>query len=226
MKKWTEAQPRAANIADYEEFNLAYDPLKSTFNGGLGRSEIPADAISFLHIAQEAMLQVKVDWYTANKGQYPNAGDPFEDTNTGDSTNFRATSYDVYTGGWINILTKNYTNLKAGYMHIEFKSHIYVQSYFAGDQTDGGSTVDGNPKALRVRLLWNGTPVAESAFYTQPVQSVRIVADLPSPGGPGELVVQAICNARSKIENSPATEQPYPLFHFFGMNTLLVGRWR
>ncbi len=225
MKKWTEAQPRAANLADYEEFNLAYDPLKSTFNGGIGRPEIPAAAIGQLHIASEALIQVTV----AHDGQFPDTGDPFEDTNTGASPGFfRGTSYDVYTGGWINILTRNYTNLKSGFVHVELQTHLFVQSYYAGDQTDGGSTVDGNPKAVRVRLLWNGTPVAESAFYTQPVQSVRVFADFPSPGGPGELTVQAICNAASELENFPSVGGNYawPLFQFFGMNTLMIGRWR
>jgi len=220
MKTWTEAMPRTANIADYEEFNLAYDPLKSSYNGGISRTEIPADSITAAMIKDEALLQVKV----SDDGEFPTIGGVFRDTATGGVTNFQGSSYNKYTGGWVAILEKSYTGLKTGFMHVEFKSHIFTQSYYAGEQT-GATTGDGNPKYIRLRLLWNGSPVAETGYYTQPVQTVRVFADIPVPGGDGTLTVHAISPPPGNVEANSASDN-LPLWYFWGMQVITIGRWR
>ena len=58
MKRWTEAQARADNITDYEQFNKEYNAHKSSLNGGLERNQLPQNSVTKAMLEDYAMHRV------------------------------------------------------------------------------------------------------------------------------------------------------------------------
>ena len=212
MKRWTETHARGSNIVDYEEFNEEYNAHKSTLNGGIDRNQLPQNAVTKSRIKDNAMHGV----YLNTHGEFKTA--EFTDTATAANTEkeFRGLTYSTYNGGWIDILSQSYTGLKDGVAYIEFSSHLHINTYF---NMANGSTI--NNKGVQFAIEWNGVPLVNTYDFTLGYQTVRLIANTFIAGGSGKLVIKARMTPKGPSDYLHSVQM-----HFWGMRTLLIGRWR
>ena len=214
MKRWTEAQARTDNITDYEQFNKEYNAQKSTINGGIDRTQIAQDTVDKAMLVDYSMHRV----YLNNHGEFRTA--LFTDTGTAADTlkEFRGLTYTTYNGGWINIVEQDYTDLKNGIAYIEFSCHLFMNIYFS---MTGGLSGGINNKGVQLSIEWNGVPLVNTLDFTLPVTSIRIFANTFTPGGVGKLVVKARMTPKASTDWLHKVQM-----HFWGMRSLVIGRWR
>ena len=91
-KKWTEAYPRDNAIVDYKQFNQGYNAFKSSFNGNIDRTMMPAAAVNKTRIKDKAFHYVQV----FRRGEMQELIDP---NTPADSRDFEGLSYNTYGGG-------------------------------------------------------------------------------------------------------------------------------
>jgi hypothetical protein len=91
-KKWTEAYPRDNAIVDYKEFNRGYNQYKSSFNGGIDRTMMPASSFDRDAVKDKAFHAMTL----FRRGDM----ETLVDTGTGASGgDFRGLSYNTYRTG-------------------------------------------------------------------------------------------------------------------------------
>lgn len=201
-KKWTEAYPRDNAIVDYKEFNRGYNEYKSSFNGGIDRTMMPAGAFGKAAVQDRAFHSISL----FRRGDL----NVFVDSATGAAVgDFRGPSYNTYSGGWVTVDEIDVTNMKDGMMHWEFSSHIYNNTYY----------VD-NPKSVSIRLLFDGVEVCNAYKVPSPVVTFRMVCDFPMTGAPNTATIQVRSVSASSTENTKC------LFTLLAMQHLFIGRWR
>jgi hypothetical protein len=216
MKRWTEAEPRDSNITDYEQFNKEYNAQKSSLNGGIDRNQIAQSLVTKAMLKDYAMHRV----YLNEHGEFPDTSviNQFSDTGTTTNTegHFRGLTYTTYNGGWIPIVEQDYTGLKDGMVYMEFNAHLHMEVEFS---MTAGNTI--NNKDVQLAITWNGTPILNTFKYTLGFQTIRLFANTFSPAGTGRLVIKA------RMVPKAATDYIHIVqMHFWGMKTLLIGRWR
>ena len=213
MKRWTEAHIRNANIVDYEQFNNEYNASKSTINGGIDRTQIRQNEVNKARLNDYALHGV----FYNDEGEFTTAA-PYVDSSTPLSVNgeFRGLTYSTYSGGWVNVVEREYTGLKDGMMQIEFMAHLYINTQFSMNASN-----EINNKGVQIAIEWNGVPLLNTFDFTMPMQTVRIFANTFSPGGTGKLTIKARMTPKGKTDWLHKTQ-----FHLFAMRTMLIGRWR
>ena len=201
-KKWTEAYPRDNAIVDYKEFNRGYNEYKSSFNGGIDRTMMPAGAFGKAAVQDGAFHSISI----FRRGDM----DVLVDTDTGAAVgDFRGLSYNTYNGGWLTVDEIDVSDMKDGMMHWEFSSHIYNNTYYSH-----------NPKSVSIRLLFDGVEVCNIYKVPHPIVTFRMVCDFPITSSPNTAVVQARSVSSSDDENEKC------LFTLLAMQHLFIGRWR
>lgn len=212
MKRWTEAQARSDNITDYEQFNKEYNAHKSSLNGGLDRNQLPQNSVTKAMVEDYAMHRV----YLNDHGEFKTT--EFTDTAIPANTEkqFWGLTYTTYNGGWINIVEQDYTNLKDGMLYIEFSTHLHINVYF---NMVHGSTI--NNKGVQLAVEWNGVPLLNTFEYCLPWQTIKLFCNTFAPAGAGKLVVRAKMTPKGKTDWLHKVQM-----HFWGMRSLVIGRWR
>lgn len=201
-KKWTEAYPRDNAIVDYKEFNRGYNEYKSSFNGGIDRTMMPAGAFGKDAVQDGAFHSISI----FRRGDM----DVLVDEDTGAAVgDFRGLSYNTYNGGWLTVDEIDVSDMKDGMMHWEFSSHIYNNTYYSH-----------NVKSVSIRLLFDGVEVCNVYKVPHPIVTFRMVCDFPITGAPNTAVVQARSVSSSDDENEKC------LFTLLAMQHLFIGRWR
>ena len=202
-KKWTEAYPRDNAIVDYKEFNRGYNEYKSSFNGGIDRTMMPAGAFNKDAVQDRAFHSVSL----FRRGDVSSLADLNTGATIGD---FRGLSYNTYTGGWITVDEFDVPNMKDGMMHWEFSSHIYNDTFYS----------ENNVKSVSIRLLFDGVEVCNIYKVPHPIVTVRMVSDFPITGAPNTATIQARSVSPSETEDDRC------VFTLLAMQHLLIGRWR
>ena len=201
-KKWTEAYPRDNAIVDYKEFNRGYNQYKSSLNGGIDRTMMPASSFDRDAVKDKALHAITL----FRRGDM----ETLVDTSTGASVgDFRGLSYNTYGGGWVTVDEIDFSVFKDGMMHWEFSSHIYNNTYHSN-----------NVKSVSIRLLFDGVEVCTAYKIPHPIVTFRMVCDFPVTGSPNKATVQARSVSASDNENQNC------LFTFLAMQHLFIGRWR
>ncbi len=212
MKKWTEAQARAENITDYEQFNKEYNAHKGTINGGIDRSMLPQDTIAKGYVVDKAFHKVHVNEYN----EFPSSTSQYYDTGSATGAKeVRGLSYSTYSGGYIEILSQEYTDLKDGMVQIEFSAHLKLDVTFS--VAAGGQ----HNKGAKIALEWNGVQLLETFYFTQPIQTIRVTAHTFTAGGTNTLKVKALCSPKGTTDWLHKSQM-----HFYNMRTMIIGRWR
>ena len=201
-KKWTEAYPRDNAIVDYKEFNRGYNEYKSSFNGGIDRTMMPAATFGKAAVQDGAFHSISI----FRRGDMEVLVDEDTGAAVGD---FRGLSYNTYNGGWITVDEIDVPDMKDGMMHWEFSSHIYNNTYYTH-----------NVKSVSIRLLFDGVEVCDIYKVPHPIVTFRMVCDFPITGAPNTAVVQARSVSSSDDENEKC------LFTLLAMQHLFIGRWR
>ena len=219
MKRWTEAQARSSNITDYEQFNKEYNAHKSSLNGGIDRNQLAQNGVTKAMVEDYAMHRV----YLNDHGEFKTT--EFTDASVPVTTlkEFWGLTYTTYNGGWINIVEQDYTNLKDGMLYIEFISHLFINIYFSMGGGDGVAPGSGSiqNKGVQLAIEWNGVPLLNTFEYTLPWQTIRLFANTFAPAGTGKLVVRAKMTPKGKTDWLHKVQM-----HFWGMRSLVIGRWR
>lgn len=203
-RRWTEHQPRAANILDADGFNAAYDAYKGEINGGIDRTMLEENAVDHPVIKDNALIKVVVsnNLELATDYQVSNGG----------ICNFQCLDYDNYTGGWITNTEVTFTGLREGMLHVEFSCwafHQKIQTY-------------NNPKYSRWQLTWNNQVICQTAEIYTHFSNPYLVADVPVAGGSGVLGVRWQYAGVDAIYDSTTANQ----FMFGGGNLYIQGVWR
>lgn len=212
MKKWTEAQARAENITDYEQFNKEYNAHKGTINGGIDRSVVPENDIEKEQVLDKAFHAVR----TQRHGDFAPAGSLYRaGTQTTGKGKFDGICYNTYAGEYVTLFEQEHTDLKDGMVQIEFSTHIYADMTFS---MSGGAQ---HNKGVKLRIEWNGVPLVETFYFTLPIQTVRIFAHTFTAGGTNTLTVKAKMTPKGATDYLANCQM-----HFWGMTSMLIGRWR
>ena len=216
MKRWTEAQARANNIVDYEQFNNEYNAHKSTLNGGVDRLQVQQDTVTKAMITDYALHRTYYNQHgelSSTQWKDPHASAVALNNTEGE---FRGLTYGTYNGGWITIAEQEYTALKDGMVYIEFLSHLFMDVFWS---LGNAGTI--NNKGVELSLEWNGIPLLNSFVFTLPFQTVRLFVNTFTPAGTGNLVVKARMTPKGN------TDWIYKVqMNFWNMRTLLIGRGR
>ena len=208
-KKWTEAYPRKDAIVDLKEFNAGYNAYKSSFNGDLDRTTLKDNFLDEDAVSSGAFHQVQV----VNS----NNMDRRIDVATGSAGEWRGPSYTTYNGGWMEIDSVNLTKFKDGMCHWEYTFFYYNYILFSWNPLNANI----QPKAIQVRMKWDGVIVFESYKMPQPIGTARLIADFPTTGGTHTATVEI-------RQTTYATDDPVNvnIVNVVSPSHLFIGRWR
>lgn len=203
-RRWTEHQPRPANILDADGFNAAYDAYKGEINGGIDRTMLEEDAVVYAEIKDNALIKVQV-------GNNLELVSTFKVSNGG-ICNFKCMDYEHYTGGWVTDKEIAFTGLREGMLHAEFSCWSFHQK----------AETYRNPKFSRWRLAWNNQVVCQTAEIYTHFANPFMVADFPIAGGDGVLSLQWQYAGVDPTYDSAVDNQ----FMYGGGNLFLQSTWR
>jgi len=202
--RWTEAEQRADAVLNARAFNVEYNAIRGTINGGLDRTTTPAGWVTRDHLMPAALHKVDV---VSSAIELPAA---LRDSGSSDVA-FNCLTYTVYAGGWYTLHSETLSGLHEGVMHVEFSAFCWMQPIYGGQ----------NPKGVSFRVLWNGVIMAEVGPLYQSYNNPYIVADFPVAGD-GVLSVEFNFSPPAASVDDATDAQ----FFVGGGNLLAVARWR
>lgn len=203
-RRWTEHQPRKANILDAQGVNDAYDAYKGWINGGIDRTSIVENTITYDQVLDYALLKVTTSNNIVLNADYQ--------LSAGGTAEFKCLDYENYTGGWQTNTSVTITGLREGMLHVEFSCWVWHQVI---------ETLN-NPKYSRWRLLWNNQVVAQTAGIYNMFHNPYLMADVPIAGGSGTLILQWAYAGVDDTVDLNLTNQ----FMFGGGNLYIQAVWR
>lgn len=209
MKKWTHHQADTDKIVTANEFSEEYSQYKEVFNGGMDRTALPV--FNKTQIKDEAFH--KIIYFTKGENDY------LKDSSiTADDTLFRCQTFSKYRGTEYLAKSETVANVKAGWAHIELSAMHFNSprhTYWSGD----------GEKSFYVRLVWNGETIAEAGPITKHMYTFRISTGTYVSDGTGILNVYIRAEGPKDADEVGSTP-PYPIYHWWNMQGLIILRWR
>lgn len=232
MKFWTEHQARASQTAEGDQLNTELRGSQSAITT-LDRTQAPARAYDATHVTQYALHQVWTSgggalqgplWGSgATRGEQTTVRADAADTK-GDQ--FRAVTYQGYSGGWETAYTQTLTGFRGGHLHLEWSGQA---SIFPGFQQTQNNNHPPNPKYMRLRIQVAGVTLVERQGTARSMASFRIFGGGLFPQGDLEVQYQWRFTPAGQddaiVDNGPNALHLMQA-HLWGGKVLAIARYR
>jgi hypothetical protein len=234
MKRWTQHDARSSHIVEADQFNSQHTSFRGQMTG-LDRSQYPAGCVSSSMLTANAMHKVWTFVPWASSPTYANTqGEQTayraEETDTLPEQ-FQALTYQEYGTGWVTAFETTLTPFKGGSLLTEWAGCCSLQIFFTWTQdARQNSTPPGrqNDKYIGMRILYNGTVVAERIGAAKPMDSFRIIGEAKVPSGDVNVQLQFNVTGAGPDDalEENNTNKHLSQAHLFANRVVCVGRWR
>jgi len=233
MKYWTKHQARAAQTTEADQLNAELRASQSAITT-LDRTQTPQLSYTPAKIKLYAMHQV---W--ASGGAPASLQGPLWGTGTtrGEQINvrasatntrgdqFRAITYQEYSGGWETGFTQTLTGFRGGHLHIEWAGQAAI---FPAFQQTNNNNHPPNSKRMRLRIQVAGVTMVERLGTARSMASFRIFGGGLYPQGDLQVQYQWRYTPAGQddaiAEGSPVKHIMQA--HLFGCKVLAIARYR
>ena len=236
MKYWTNHQARTNQTTEADQLNAELRSSQSAITT-LDRTQTPAQAYNNTNVVTNAVRQV---W--ASGGQPAGLQGPLwgSGTTRGEqenirattantlATQFRAVTYQEYSGGWRTAHTQTLTGFQGGQLHIEWAG---LAAIFPAFQQTNHNNHPPNQKRMRLRISVAGVVMVERLGTAKSMDSFRIFGSGLYPQG--DLTVEyewrftpAGQDDAIVYTGAPAAGKHLMQAHVFGSKVLAIARYR
>tara|TARA_R110002020_G_scaffold829_8_gene4079 strand:+ start:1647 stop:2336 length:690 start_codon:yes stop_codon:yes gene_type:complete len=229
MKYWTKHQARAAQTTEADQLNAELRASQSAITT-LDRTQTPQLSYTTSNIKPYAMHQMWASgdntgplWGSSTtKGEQTNVRASATNTR-GDQ--FRAITYQEYSGGWETAFTQTLTGFRGGHLHIEWSGQAAIFPAFQQTQNNNHPP---NSKRMRLRIQVAGVTTVERLGTARSMSSFRIFGGGLYPQGDLQLEYQWRFTPAGQddaiAEGSPVKHIMQA--HVFGCKVLAIARYR
>jgi hypothetical protein len=221
--KWTEGEPRSANIDDGEEFNRGYEQYKGTLNGNLNRDNISHRSVDFARTKDNAFHKVggffasaASSWFLEG-GEFVNNTTWPEASSPSNTPTFPGWTRKQYGGGWEHTKRVTLSGVKEGMLKVEL--HGWVQSSHILDNF--------KETGVEFKIAINGVDVVQTPIYYQHVCPIHAFVDVPVATGSVDADVYwraETIGSNNLWANHDTSGAEF--IYFSGMTILLINRYR
>ena len=232
MKRWTQHDARSNQIVEADQINDQQVAFRGEI-AALDRAQYPSNCLTNAMLKPNSRHKVWtfVPWDTGTGS-----------TRLGEQTRYRAAeadtldeqfqalTYQQYGYGWVTAFETTLTPFKGGSLLTEWFGLTSLQVFFTYTLHNKALTApqgQSNDKYIGVRILYNGTVVAERHGVTKPADCFRIVGESQVPSGDVVLTLQFKVTGAG-VDDALVSTDPKNLMqaHLYGNRVVCVGRWR
>lgn len=234
MKYWTQHQARPSQTTEADQLNAELRSSQSAITT-LDRTQAPSLAYDDTYVGQYALHQM---W--ASGGNPASLQGPLWNSGTtrGEQTNvradaadtigyqFRAVTYQGYSGGWETAYTQTLTGFKGGHLHIEWAGQAAI---FPGFQQTQNNDHPPNPKYMRLRIQVAGVTLVERQGCARSMDSFRVFGGGLYPQGDLQVEYQWRFTPAGQDDAiiDQGTGNPHLMqAHLWGNKVLAIARYR
>lgn len=225
MKHWTERQASSQNTLSPDAINREMQASQSSITT-ISREQAPANFLDTSRLQDYALHRV---WQNAQWPQtagFEGQQDADRDTKVQDRM-WESSTIQVHAGGWTDVSTPVLlSGFKGGSFYAEYGANVYVYQGNCKGLSEGSPF---SPAYMRMRILANGTTVAETRGKAGHGRH-RIFGTAFLPPGDLVLSIQFRLTEQSAdaaaFTNALAPDNHLMLAHIYSGRYLAIGRWR
>jgi len=232
MKYWTEHQARTSQTTEADQLNAEMRASQSAITT-LDRTQAPSRAYDATNVTQYAFHQVWTSggsplqgplWGSgATRGEQTNVR---ADASVTKGDQFRAVTYQEYSGGWETAYTQTLTGFRGGHLHLEWSGQA---SIFPGFQQTDNNNHPPNAKYMRVRIQVAGVTLVERQGTAASMASFRVFGGGLYPQGDLQVEYQWRFTPAGQddaiVDNGPNSLHLCQA-HLWGNKVLAIARYR
>jgi len=234
MKEWTQHEARSKQTVEAEQFNAQHRSARSQL-AALDRSQYPEGCLSQGMVVTNALHRV-YSFVPIDTGVAGAEGEQTAYRATDANTlpyQFRGVTYQQFGSGWATAYETSLPDFKGGNLLTEWFGCAAIQAFWTDTvhgSYDSAGLRKGTPteRYLGLRILYNGTVVAERIGPAKPMDNFSITGAQQMPPGPVVLTLQfKPCAAGPDDPIVDAVTADHLLqAHLFSNRVVCVGRWR
>jgi len=218
VKKWTQREVRQGGVVSPDSIQREMTSSQSSITA-LDRSQLPAACIDETRLVDYALHRFYLENPWGSTGEQEAVVDDDTPLN-----NWKAFTYQLYTGGWTTVATTTLTAFKGGSLFAEWAGNAYV--YPASTQPLLAN-VECVPRYVRLRLLVAGRVLVEELGPAMH-EGFRIFGTGIFEQGdlPVEAQIRLTDTTYDDIIEEHSSNDPLCQAHVYSMRFLGIGRWR
>lgn len=218
MKAWSQTQLRNGNTLAVADYNRDHEAARASAVS-IDRTQLPATSINRAKVTAGAFHRVWLFDMEDVNADYPGEQSVERDT---DGLSFQFAGISHYRGSTTEFFSGSCADGKEGMYQIELKGNYFVHKYW------DFSARPINPKKLGIRIYWNSNPVLETWGFTHPMGSFTLNVTVPGVAGSNTLSMEYTCPESGSQDSRVVAGTSYHVTqaHLWGMQALVIGRWR
>jgi len=224
MKRWTQHEPRPAQLVEAQQFNAEMQAARSSM-ASLDCTQFPLAVLSPATLAPSAVARVYLTELVNGALAYPGQQNTELDTAT-NAESWAGATYDIYSGGWQTCFVTTLNGHRGGNTIVELIGSGFCNGW--DHVVDPASGFVINEKFLSTRIRVNGVTVAEQGGIPHGVQTFRLFGAVQLPPGNHEVAVD--WRGVGPTANEPVREytgnEPILRYHLFNMTFAAYARFR
>jgi len=235
MKKWTQHDARTNQIVDADQFN----DQQVAFRGevaGLDRTQYPANCVTDAMLKPNSRHKVWtfVPWESNAESTQDGEQTRYRAAETSTlPSQFQALTFQEYGSGWATAFETTLTPFKGGSLLTEWFGISSLFVFFTYTIHNKGLAAPlgsgrTNDKYVGLRILYNGTVVAERHGPAKPADNFRIVGESQMPSGDVTLTLQFKVTGPGVDDalSDSTTNDHLMQAHIYANRVVCIGRWR
>lgn len=233
MKRWTQHDARSKQIVEADQINDQQVAFRGEI-AALDRAQYPQNCLTNAMLKPNSRHKVWtfVPW-DAGGGAFRLGEQTRYRAAPGDTLDeqFQAVTYQEYGYGWATAFETTLTPFKGGSLLTEWFGLTSLQVFFTytlHNKALSAPQGQSNDKYVGLRILYNGTVVAERLGPAKPADCFRIVGESQVPSGDVVLTLQFKVTGAGVDDAlvDSATADHLMQAHLYGNRVVCVGRWR